>query len=250
MSIMKAVMTIIRQDVYNLFTNPMWVFYNTLFGFLLVWILGVLCEGLYGDKITSYDYYGVAILVFAVLNGATISANSFMEERIKMGNIRILYSPVKSYWLYLSKIIGSFIFSVVCHLLLLGALVLCFGMQLGKGHYEILILLLLSGEIFASTLGVFMCCLLKSESSANQVLSLLIQLLSCLGGIFFSLDRFGEVFRMVSYLSPVKWLLQSFFLLIYDYKVIPAHYVSGGLVLCTVVLLWGCRKTFHEENCL
>ena len=88
---------IFKMDLINLFTNPMWLFYNIGFALILVLTLGFLSGGGYGGDITAYDYYAVALMIYAIANTATISANSFMEERIKNGNMRVIYSPVPSW---------------------------------------------------------------------------------------------------------------------------------------------------------
>ena len=55
-------------------------------------------------------------------NSATIAANSFMEEKLRAGNMRILYAPLDPHLLYRSKIIASWLFSSILHL---GTAALC-----------------------------------------------------------------------------------------------------------------------------
>lgn len=247
---MKAVKNIIVQDVYNLFTNPMWIFYNVVFSFLMTAIFGYLTKGLYGDRVASYDYYGIAMTVFAVMNTGTIAANSFMEERIKAGNMRILFSPVNNVWIWISKIIASFIFGVVCHLVTIGLLKFSFHIYLGSGGWQWLMFLFISAEFFAAVLGVFLCCLFKSEQTANQILSLVLQLMALAGGVFVSLERFGETFRNISFLSPMKWIMQSVFLLIYDHIPVYCIYAGSGLLILSGFGIFGCFRTWKGEECL
>lgn len=56
---------LLKQDLKNLFINPMWVFYSTLFPFLLIVVMGYLSRDLFGEAVTSYDYYFVTF--FCVL---------------------------------------------------------------------------------------------------------------------------------------------------------------------------------------
>ena len=42
----------------------MWLFYVFAFPVLLVGVMGFFMEGSYGGEITSYDYYGIRLVVF------------------------------------------------------------------------------------------------------------------------------------------------------------------------------------------
>ena len=44
---------LLKQDLHNLLINPMWVFYSTLFPFLLVVVMGYLSRDLFGEEVSS-----------------------------------------------------------------------------------------------------------------------------------------------------------------------------------------------------
>ena len=240
---------VLYLDIKNLVMNLAWVFYAVFFPLLLIIILGYLTRFDYGTRIQSYDYYGVTLIVFSIFNTGTIAANSFMEDKIKMGNMRIVFSPVHSSWIYISKIIASAIFDFICHLFVIGILVYCFQFHLGKNPGWLLLLMLV-GEFFGAAVGVCLCCVLKSESVCNQILSLIIQLAATLGGVFFSLDRFGDIFMKLSYISPIKWMIQSCFLCIYDHQLTPVYLCIMSLIVGIGICLMICQKTWHGEDCL
>lgn len=240
---------LIHQDIKLLFTNMMWMFYNTAFPFLLIAIMGSLCADLFGSDVRAYDYYGVAFLIYSGVNAATIASNSFMEEKIKAGNMRVLYAPIQHEWLYLSKIIASTLFCFICHVLVGIACVVLFHMQTGTMWWLLLVLLFLT-ELFASILGIFFCLLFRSENAANQVLTIFINLSALLGGIFIAMERFGDLLSAISWFSPMKWLLQASFLCIYDHEIIGVLYAAAGLVVLCIMLLMVCRHIFEEEACI
>lgn len=243
---------ILGTDLRNLFTNPMWLFYNIGFALAMVLVLGFLTSGGYGDAVTSYDYYGVTLMVFAALNSATIAANSFMEERIKNGNMRILYAPVPAFAIPLSKILASAVFGLVCHLF--DALVLHFlvGVQYGSDLATMggILLVTVCAEFFFAALGVLLCCGLKSESAANQLLSLVLALLSVLGGLFFPIEGYGKILYVASNLSPVKWLATSAFRMIYDGNFALLAPVCLLLTALTAEAIALSAKLFHGEDYL
>ena len=90
----------------------MWVILCIAFPFLFTTILGILTEGLYGTSVSSYDYYGVTMLVFSSLYAGTYSANSFLEERIKQPNLRIAYSPISSLFIPILGLLSGLFFPV------------------------------------------------------------------------------------------------------------------------------------------
>jgi ABC-2 type transport system permease protein len=239
---------IFKLDLLNLVTNPMWIFFTVGYPLLLTLILGFLTSGGYGKEVTSYDYYGVTIILFIVFNTATLSANSFMEERIKKPNMRIIYSPVPTSEISLSKLLATFVFASVCHLLTGFILHFAAGVNFGGAGSLSVALILLLAELFSSALGVMMCCIMKSESATNQILSLLITLLSILGGLFFPLDGLGAVVQKITNISPIKWVKASVFQIIYDgnfHLFLPVTAILAALSAACVLLSY---KTFKTED--
>ena len=83
---MRNLWLITKEDFINLIKNPMWIFYGTAFPILLVAIVGYLAHSAYGNEVTSYDYYGVTLMIYSALSSGMTSANSFMEERMDCSN--------------------------------------------------------------------------------------------------------------------------------------------------------------------
>lgn len=245
---MKNLYLIAKEDLINLIKNPMWIFTVTAFPLLMIAFLGYLTNGNYSNLIDSYDYYGVTLLLYAVLNSGMLASNSFMEERIKKPNMRIIYAPSSAKFIYFSKIIASFIFSFGFHLLDMVFLSLVFHVHFGS--FPQFILLLALTELFAVTLGIMCCCIFKTEAIANQILSIIINLISILGGLMFSLDGYGETVRRISLLSPAKWLSNTMFQMIYDHNSQSVFATALGLVVTTCVMIVVCNITFRKEDCI
>lgn len=239
---------VFKRDFLNLFFNPMWVFFTAAFPLLLVLILGFLNSGSYGASVTSYDYYGISILIYAVLNTSMTAANSFMEERIKKGNMRIIYSPLPKSFIYLAKIAAAFVFSAFCHLVVIVLLLFILKVNFGGHHITSIMLILIVLEFFASALGVLFCCIFKSENLANQLLSIAITILALLGGLFFRLDGLGPVMEKISFISPLKWVATGIFMIIYDGDF--SYYLPAMIILITLSLLIMllCGKFYRTED--
>lgn len=233
-------MSILKRDTLNLFLNPMWVILCIAFPFLFTTILGILTEGLYGTSVSSYDYYGVTMLVFSSLYAGTYSANSFLEERIKQPNLRIAYSPISSLFIPIAKIIATFLFTGVFFSFSGGLTHLFFDVNFGGRMLIFVWLLILALDLFFSCLGVLMCCIFKSEGTANQVLSIITAFLGLLSGLFFPVASLGKTMVSISNFSPVTKVLDTVFVMIYDQnysQFLPVLLILLLLSLVTMVLI-------------
>ncbi len=242
-------MVIFKRDLINIVLNPVLLLYNTVFPLLLTLVLGYLAAGSYGGGgISSYDYYGVTLLIYSVLNVSMTASNSFMERSLKASNLRILYAPFRLSFVYLGKIAATFVFTATCFLALIGMLYLTLGVNFGGDYFGYVLVILLLFNLLAAATGVLFCCIFHSEEITNKILSPVISLLALLGGLFFPLDGLGRAAERVSWLSPVKWVVEAIFRLIYDQDAslfLPVVLVLAGL---TVAALAGCKLTFRTED--
>lgn len=245
---MRNLFLISKEDFINLLKNPMWIFYATLFPILLVVILGFLSKDSYGSQISSYDYYGITLMLYAVLSSGMTSANAFMEERIKKPNMRIIYAPGFNKTIFLSKILASFIFASIFHLLDMVILFLVFHIHISAIPQIIVLFLLM--ELLSVTLGIMLCCIFKTETMSNQILSIIINIMSILGGLLFSLDGYGKAIRSISAISPAKWLSNSIFQMIYDHNFTSFAPTVFSLIGVIIVMLTICTITFRKEDCI
>lgn len=240
---------IFKMDLLNNFRNPILINYNTVFAVAMILILGYLSSGNYADEIDSYNYYAVTFLIFGMLEGAMTATNCFMERDIKRPNLRILYSPCGKFSVYFSKIAASFVFDYVLHAALCLVFILI-GINLGGWNIGWILLMMVPTEFASASLGAFFCCVFHCEETSSSILSLSIDVFSFLGGAFFSLDRMGPTLAFASWFSPVKWLINAFFTVIYDgcLAVVTPVMIIG--VMVSILLIFGCAKTFRAEDYL
>lgn len=241
--------TIFKRDLVNIVLNPVLLISNTLFPVVLVILLSYLTSGSYGSGgVTAYDYYAVTILIYAILNAAMTASNSFMEKSLKTSNLRIMYAPIKLSYIYMAKIVATFIFTSVCFLGYIAFFRLVFGVNFGGENLLYVILIVLFLNLLSSVTGIFFCCVFKSEELTNKIISVVINIFAILGGLFFRLDGLGPAAERISFLSPAKWASEAMFRIIYDSDF--SVFVPGILILFTVsvALLIGCKITFKVED--
>jgi ABC-2 type transport system permease protein len=215
----------------------------------MVSILGYLTSGNYkGGGVTSYDYYGVSLIIFTVLYVAMTAANSFMEERVKSSNLRIMYSPINPSSIYMSKIAATFVFSSVCVLVSMAILKLCFNVNYGGENIVYVIILLELLNLLSATIGILFCCIFKSEQLANKTISPFINIFAILGGVFFPIDSLGKTVEKLSYISPAKWVDEGIFKIIYDKDLSYFGPTVIILIAFTIIFIIGCKLTFKVED--
>lgn len=163
---------IFKRDFKNMLFSPMMLLYMTVFPMALVLVLGYLNSGTYGSKVTSYDYYGISILVYCAFGMSCNAANNFMEAHIKASNMRIIFSPVNTSYIYISKILATFSFSAICLFPVVGILNIALNVNFGSKFIYVLILLMLL-SLSSSAVGILFCCIFKSEELANKILSII-----------------------------------------------------------------------------
>ena len=235
-------------DLVNLLTNPMWIAYAIAFPVLLILILGFLTSGSYGDTITSYDYYGVALMIYGVFNASTFAANSFLEERIKNPNMRIVYSPVRSFYIHFSKVLATTVFCTAMYTIVAVLLKITVGVNYGGADAWSIFIIMLLSIFFFSSLGVTVCCVIKNEGATNSILNLIFTLAAVFGGIFFPVNGLGKAIAAASWASPAKWILTVCLQIIYDKDFSLFLPVCGILVLLCAVSVLLCNKFFRGED--
>ena len=236
------------MDLANLYTNPMWMAYAIAFPIALILILGFLGSGSYGGSVTSYDYYGVAMLVYGIFNASTYSANSFMEERIKSPNMRIIFSPVRPWYIHFSKVIATSVFCFTTYTAVAVFMHFAAGVNYGGSGFWALIIIEALALLLFSSLGVLACCILKSESSANNLVSLVINLFAVLGGVFFPIDSMGKAVSAASWISPAKWIMAACFKIIYDRDFSLFLPTCGMLILLSAAFVLLSAGIFKGEE--
>lgn len=123
---------ILRQDLENILHNPTLIFSNTVLPLILIGVMGFVTKGGFGTElVSSFDYYGVNMLIFSVGMIAITATNAFMEEQVKRGNFRIAYAPVSKQEIYLSKILSSYLLSAVCYSVLVLGFQYILGLNMG-----------------------------------------------------------------------------------------------------------------------
>lgn len=241
--------TVTKFDFINTIKNPFLVISNTIVPMITIGVLGSITEKSYGaSNISSYDYYAITMLVYTCLLVSQITVNAFMEKRIVEGNLRIMYSPTPKADIYLSKIIATFIYGVIGYIAVSLIEQGIFKMNVGESRYIYVLLVMTAFLFFSTCFGAFMCCLFRSEEVANKILSLINLIFAAIGGALFPIDNFGNVVQKLSDISPMKWMIECVFGIIYDNDFSLFMPLILVFIAISIIFIIVCQITFKPEE--
>lgn len=240
---------IVKFDIINIFKTPMLVIVNTLLPLVLFAGLGIAMNKTFiGGKMTSYDFYSVAVIIMSAMMIVMTASNVFLEEKVKRGNTRVIYAPIAKSSIYLSKIISTAIFSSLLFDIILLIEQYLFKCNLGGYNIIFVMILIDSLALFGSSLGIAGCCLLKDEEKTNNVMTICASVCLFFSGIFIPLGHGGKVMQILSSLSPVRYVVESCFQIIYDNNFALFFKTICLMVILSFFCAVVCRFTFKGEE--
>ncbi|MDM5302034.1 ABC transporter permease [Bacillus subtilis] len=244
-----SLLKLITFDFMNIVRNPVLVIANTAFPFVLIMVMGFVTKNSFGaDGVSSYDYYGVNMVIFAAALIAMTASNTFMEEKVKKANIRIVYAPVSTNSIYFSKLLSTWIFSVIVYSVNVLIAQTIFDLNFGGQYLSYFMLLLYVFLFFGCCFGTMFCCLFKNEEQANGIMQIPIAFFVFFGGVFFGIHRFGDTVNNISLFSPVKWVTECSFRLIYDHDFSMLLPVLSGLLFASIICITVSHVVFKPEG--
>ncbi|GFZ33101.1 transport permease protein [Clostridium zeae] len=240
---------IVKFDIVNIIRNPTLIIANTIFPLILIGVIGFITKGGYGSLgINSYDYYGVTLMIFTAIMLAMTATNTFMEEKVKKGNTRIIYAPVSKAEIYLSKLIATYIVGIVCYSLIILFAQYILHMNFGGKNVLYVVILINVLSLFGCCLGTMFCSIFKKEQLANSIMQIPILIFVFLGGSFFPVEGLGKLITKISVISPIKWITECAFKIIYDNDF--SMYIStlGVISVFSIICIIITHITFKPEE--
>lgn len=240
---------LIKQDFKNLITTPVVVMACVIYPWLLLGLFGFVFSSLYGGEgITSYDYYGVTMMIYIIIMSITITPNTFLEKKLRQGNIRIAYAPVSKISIYMSKILSSYLFMIITVSINMSLMNYFALVNFGGSNFVYILGLFWAFLLFTVTIGGALCVIIKEEELTNMILSDIGAVLALLSGMFFPVDSLGKVISKVSNLSPIKWILDSSFNVIYDNNFENYNAIILGLIFLSIMCLIVVHINYEPED--
>jgi ABC-2 type transport system permease protein len=240
---------LIKRDFKNLITTPVVIMACVVYPWLLVGLFGFIFSSLYGGEgVSSYDYYGVTMMIYIIIASITITPNTFMEKKLRQGNIRIAYAPVSRISIYMSKILSSYLFMVVTVSINMTAMNYFKIANLGGDNFIYVLILFMAFLLLTVTIGGAVCVILKTEELTNMILSNVASIFALVSGMFFPVDSLGKVVSNLANLSPIKWIVDSTFSVIYDNNFRNYTLIISSLILLSMACLVVMHFNYKPED--
>ncbi|SHE88085.1 ABC-2 type transport system permease protein [Seinonella peptonophila] len=194
-----------------------------------------------GKKPNSMDYYAVVISTMITLFGALSTVALVHGENIQRTADRLLLAPIHRYEIFIGKMLGSLFVNGICVLLLVGFSKYVLHTNWGN-HLWIVILILLSSVLLATSLGLMLSYILQNSASARTIIMIFANTSALLGGSWFAIPTPG----WINFLSPLTWENEAVLKVIYanDFTAtIPTFtYNLGFSVLCLLIAIFSLRR--------
>lgn len=190
-----------------------------------------------GKTPRAIDYYGVAMLVLAIMNSAVFAASMVSEDYFENVGARIKASPVKSFERLVGKILGCVFDITIKAIIILVFSKLIYHVNWGE-NYGMIGLIILSSALFATLFGMFMTMAIGDGNRASGILNLINLIFAFLaGGYALMLTRdFNQ--SVIMHLSPNFYPMTALLNVIYsnNYKVNIHFFSTAGYISMLWVL--------------
>lgn len=180
---------------------------------------------------TSYDYYGIVEITMMILYGSVYGFYSIYNNRRSNIESRCFQGNLSKISYILTKVLSSFIVTIIFLIPAMLYSVIILKTYWGKDFLSVM-LLLLSLNFYGTTLGVLFGYIFKEEKQGSFFLnSLIIPLMTFLGGGYFYIGDGDKLFNLVRYVSPLT-LINKSILSISFYEDYSKFYISILYCIC------------------
>tara|TARA_B100000579_G_C22755884_1_gene816417 strand:- start:434 stop:1192 length:759 start_codon:yes stop_codon:yes gene_type:complete len=168
--------------------------------------LGTRISSINGVPYINYIVPGLAMM--SVINQAyQNSASSIMQGKYLKFIEDILVAPLSGFEISLGYIIGGALRGLICGL---GILFIClFLTDLKIINFGLTVFYLLTVSWTFSAFGVIIGIYAKSWDEIGTFTNFVFMPMTFLGGVFYSLDMLPDLWRNISYVNPIYWMISG-----------------------------------------
>ena len=161
-----------------------------------------------GQVPTGFVLSSPGMLVNFIMFSLVTAGVALIVERRNGTLQRLMTTRVRRWELIAGKAAGMFLLTFVQQMLLLGVGQLFFGVDYLRDPVALLAMMV-SLSLVASTLGLLLAAVLKSEQALVATSVIVSMSVSALSGAWFPLEITGPAFQFVGHLLPTAWILDG-----------------------------------------
>tara|TARA_Y100000758_G_scaffold283288_1_gene231998 strand:- start:831 stop:1589 length:759 start_codon:yes stop_codon:yes gene_type:complete len=204
-------LTFLKREIYRF----MVLYKQTIIPALISSLLYIVVFGsTLGSRISTID--GVPYINF-IIPGLVMmsvitqayqnSASSIMQAKYLKFIEDILIAPLSGMQISLGYIIGGTLRGIICGL---SILIMClFITDLKINNFLLTIFYLLTVSWTFSAFGVIIGIMAKSWDEIGSFSNFVFMPMTFLGGVFYSLDMLPPLWRNISYVNPIYWMISG-----------------------------------------
>ena len=200
------------------------------------------------QDINMFDTQAPGYSVMFLLFGVMLGAEGLLEERDKGTLGRLLVAPVSEAAILGGKLVAQFFVAAVQMVILFGVGHFVFGMHLGNSIAGLVLMIAITA-FTATAFGILLASVVKTRRQATSVGTLVIILMSALGGSWWPLSIEPQFMQNLGHLTINAWALDGLNALILNGKgfvdILPQAAVLFAYgVACFLIGI----KTFRFRN--
>lgn len=154
-----------------------------------------------GKSPRMIDYYGIAMLVFAVMSSATFASDMVSEDYFEEVGARIKASPAKPYERLIGKILGC-----VFDIFIKSVIIIAFSKFIYKVNWGnnlgMIAVIIISAAVFSTVFGMFVTMAVGSGNKASGIIIILNIIFTFLAGGFTMILTQDVHTSAIMHLSP------------------------------------------------
>jgi len=204
-------LTFLKREIHRFFVLYKQTIIPALISSLLYIIvfgttLGTRISSINGITYINYIIPGLAMM--SVINQSyQNSASSIMQGKYLKFIEDILIAPLSGLEISLGYIIGGALRGLICGL---GILIICLFMTDFKiENYILTIFYLLTVSWTFSAFGVIIGIYARTWDEIGSFTNFVFMPMTFLGGVFYSLDMLPPLWRNISYINPIYWMISG-----------------------------------------
>jgi ABC-2 type transport system permease protein len=207
--------------------------YFLIFGKLIGSRIGLI------DGVSYIAFIVPGLIMMSVITSAyTNVSSSFYSLKFQHSIDELLVSPLPESILLLGFIAGGIVRSFLVAFIVIA--VALFFTHVSIHHYGVTLLVIMFSSTFFSLLGFINGLFAKSFDDVMLIPTFLLTPLIYLGGVFYSINMLPQIWRIISLVNPILYLVNAFRFGILGVSDIPVLLALGILIVTTVFLYFLC----------
>lgn len=184
-----------------------------------------------GKAPRAIDYYGVAMLVLALMSSSAFAADMISEDYFENVGVRIKVSPVKPFERLMGKILGCVFDTVIKGIIVIAFSKFVYHVNWGN-NYGMIVLIVISAAVFATIFGMFITMAVGSGNRALGIINILNIVFNFIAGGYALIITSDVRQSAIMHLSPNFYPLTALLNVIYsnNYRVNVHFFNTSGYI--------------------